>query len=123
MTSSPNDPQARPDVVQALFGALIAMDPGELAKITAAGITSAERQQAEDLYAASLTASLSQQERFIEAMRILTADRNLTEATTWRDLLDGLTPEHTAALRDLYDALPDGARAEWDRRYGRPASI
>jgi len=124
MTSSPGgQPQPRPDVVQALFSALIDMDPGELAKLAGAGITPDERRQAEDLFAASIAASLPQRERFAEAMRVLIGDRKLQEGTTWQDLFDSLTPERTAALRDLYDALPDGARAEWDNRYGRPAGI
>ena len=45
MTSSHNEPQPRPEVVQALFSALVDMDPGELAKIAETGITPAERSQ------------------------------------------------------------------------------
>ena len=47
----------------------------------------------------------------------LQADPHLAE------LFDHLTPERAAALEDLYDVLPDGARAEWDSRYGRPDGI
>lgn len=42
---------------------------------------------------------------------------------TWGQLFDDLTPERAARLGELYDALPDGARVEYDRRYGRPAEI
>lgn len=49
----------------------------------------------------------------------LIGDRKLSEPT-WADLFDGLTPDRAEQLRDLYDALPDGARAEYDRRYGYP---
>ncbi len=40
----------------------------------------------------------------------------------WADLFDSLAPERAVQLGTLYEALPDGARAEYDRRYGRPGS-
>jgi hypothetical protein len=123
MTSSNGESQPRPEVVQALFSALVDMDPGELDKIAGTGITPAERRQAEDLFAATLAASLPQRERFPEAMRVLIGDRKLQEGTTWQELFDSLTPERAVVLEGLYDGLPDGARAEWDHRYGRPAAI
>jgi hypothetical protein len=123
MTSSNGEPEARPEVVQGLFAALVDMDPGELAKIAGTGITPAECRQAEDLFAAALAVSLPQRERFAEAMRVLIGDRKLQEDTTWQELFDSLTPDRAAVLQGLYDALPDGARAEWDDRYGRPAAI
>lgn len=54
-------------------------------------------------------------------MQLLIGDRKLTKPT-WANLFDGLTAERAVRLRDLYDALPDGARAESDRRYGYPGS-
>lgn len=54
---------------------------------------------------------------------MLTANRQLTEGTSWADLFDSLQPGQVAELRGLYDAMPDGARAEYDRRYGRPEGI
>jgi hypothetical protein len=123
LTSSHGEAEARPGVVQALFSALTDMDPSALAKIEATGITRAERDEAENLFAASLGASRSQRERSLEAMRILTRSGKLRRERTWAELFDDLTPEGTAALRGLYDALPDGARAEWDLRHGRPADL
>lgn len=124
MTSSPDyQPRPRPDIVQALFSALIDMNPGELAKIAAAGITPAERRQAEDLYTASIAASLPQRERFAEAMRVLIGDRKFPANVTWQEMFDTLTPQRAETLRGLYDALPDGGRAEWDRRYGKPEDV
>jgi hypothetical protein len=123
MTSSHDEPQPRPDVVQALFSALTDMDPGELDKLAGTGITPAESSQAEDLFAASLEASLPRRQRFLEAMRILADGGKLQGNPTWQELFDSLTPERTAALEGLYDALPDDARAEWDARYGRPAGL
>lgn len=123
MTSSQSEPQPRPEVVQALFSALTDMNPGELDMLEETGITPAERSQAEDLFAASIEASLPRRQRFVEAMSILADGGKLQGDPTWQELFDSLTPERAAALRDLYDALPDGARAEWDSRYGRPAGI
>jgi hypothetical protein len=123
MTSSHGEPQPRPDVVQALFSALVDMDPGQLAKIAETGITPAERRQAEDLFAASIEASLPRRQRFTKAMVILADGGQLQQGATWRELFDSLTPERAQLLEGLYDALPDGARAEWDSRYGRPDGI
>jgi hypothetical protein len=101
------------------------MDPGKLAPLQAAGIriTPAERKQAEDLCAASLLASHDQRERCLDAMQVLIGDRQFSTPPTWAELFDGLTPERASQLRELYDALSDGARAEYDRRYGRPEDI
>jgi hypothetical protein len=78
--------------------------------------------QAGALFAASLGVSPGLRERELQAMQILIGDRKLGEVT-WADLFDGLTPERAGQIRDLYDALPDGARAEYDRRYGRPRNV
>jgi hypothetical protein len=119
------EPEPRPEVVQAIFSALIDMDPGKLAPLQEAGImiTPAEREQAEGLYHASMLASMDQRERWLEAMQVLTSNRKLTGGTSWSDLFDSLGPEHASQLRGLYDAMPDGARAEYDRRHGRPKEI
>ncbi len=113
------EPEPRPDVVQAYFTALTDMDPGKLAPLEDLGITAAERRQAEALFAASLEAGLDQRKRKLQALHVLIGDRKL-DGASWADLFDGLTPDRAARLRDLYDALPDGARAEYDRRYGYP---
>jgi hypothetical protein len=123
MTSPHGELRPLPDVVQALFSALTDMNPGQLAKIAGTGITPAERSQAEDLFAASIEASLPRRQRFAEAMRILADSGKLQENPTWRELFDNLTPERAQALEGLYDALPGGARAERDSRYGRPDGI
>ncbi len=126
MTEPPRDePEVRPEVVQAVFSALVDMDPDKLAPLEVSGtrVTPAERKQAEELYAASLRASRDQRERWLKAMQVLTGDRKLTEGTGWPDLFDDLTAERLEQLRELYDAMPDPARAEYDRRYGRPENI
>lgn len=120
---SERGPEPRPGVVLALYSALIDMDPAKLAPLEGTGITPAEREQAEELYAASMTASRGQRHRWLQPVKILTRNHDLTDAPSWSGLFDDLTPESAAELRDLYDALPDGARAEYDRRYGRPDTI
>jgi hypothetical protein len=116
-------PEIRPEIVQALFSALTDMDPAKLAAVAETGITSAERKQAEDLFLASIIVGFDQRERWLQAMDVLIGDRKLSDNPSWSDLFDDLTPERAAQLRDLYDALPDGARAEYDERYGRPREI
>jgi hypothetical protein len=118
------DDETRPEVVQALFDALLEMDPAKLAPLYDTGITPTERRQAQDLFIAARIASMDHRERWLEAFSVLTAARSkdhpLTDATAWGELFDELTPERVARLRELYDDLPDGAREEFDRRYGRP---
>lgn len=118
-------PPIRPEVVQAIFSALIDMDPAKLAPVEAAGIriTPAEQRQADELYAATIEASFDQRERFARAMEVLIDGRKFSKPPGWAELFDGLSPEVTSQLRDLYDALPDPGRAEYDRRYGRPEEI
>lgn len=105
-----------------MYSALVAMDPARLLALEEAGtgITPAERAAAEDLYLASMLASLEHRERRLQAMQLVLGDRKFTTEPTWAELFDGLTPERAARLGDLYDALPDGARAEYDQRYGPP---
>lgn len=114
--------QPRPHVVDAVYSALVKMDLSSLNALERAGtqITAAERAAAENLYAASLTASRDHRTRWLRAMQVLLGDRKLTGEPPWPELFDGLSPDAAAELRDLYDALPDGARAEYDRRYGAP---
>lgn len=116
-------PEIRPDVVQAVFSALTGMDPAKLTPLEETGITRAERQQAEALFAASLDASLGQRERMVQAMQILIGDGRRSGEPTWAELFDDLSTERVARLGELYDALPDGGRAEYDRRYGRPGLV
>ena len=117
-----DQPQARPEVVQAVLSAIIDQDTARLEALARTGVTQAELSQAENLVAASLQADHDQLDRQEEVWRILGA-REWPSPPTWQQLLDDLTPERAARLRELYDALPDGARAEYDRRYGHPEDI
>jgi hypothetical protein len=119
------EPEVRPEVVRALFSALVDMDPGKLAPLQASGtrITPAERKQGDELYLASILASFDQRERRLKALQVLIGDRKFSSPPGWPELFDGLSPEGASELRDLYDAMSDGARAAYDRRDGRPEEI
>lgn len=116
------DSARRPEVVDAVYSALIEMNPAKLTALEKTGIriTEAERAAAEDLYMASMLASLSHRERRLAALQLLAGGREIFGPPSWADLFDGLSPERAEQLRDLYDALPEGAQAEYDRRYGPP---
>ncbi len=116
------EPEGRLEVVQAIFSALVDMDTGKLAPFEASGITitPAERRQADELFLASMFAGFDQRDRLLDAMRVLIGGRKISAAASWPDLFDGLSPERVSQLRGFYDALPEGARAEYDRRYGHP---
>lgn len=115
-------PPVRPEVVQAVFSALIDMDPALLAPLAELGITPAERKQAEDLYLASMIARSDSLDRKGEVWELL-INREWSSPPTWEQLFDELSPERADRLGELYDALPDGARIEYDKRYGRPRSL
>jgi hypothetical protein len=115
-----SDDDTRPEVVQALFQALIEMDDSALLHLEGTAITPAERAAAENLYLAAAPANLGHRKRKVEAIRLLAGDGGLAGNPTWAELFDRLPAERVPQLADLYDALPDAARAEYDRRYGQP---
>ena len=69
-----------------------------------------------------MLASQEHGQRRREVWQVLIA-RDWPSPPSWEQLFDDLTPERAARLGSLYDALPEGARAEYDRRYGRPQDI
>jgi hypothetical protein len=127
-TGLPGENEIRPDVVQAILSAMAGNDSAKLNDLLRSGVTTAEYVEAMSLYgesptsldgeSADVTPDSHQQE--FEALRLLAGDLLLTDATGWSDLFDGLTPERVLKLRELYDMLPRGAQAEYNRRYGRP---
>jgi hypothetical protein len=124
----PGENEIRPDVVQAILAAMAGNDSAKLNDLLRSGVSTAEYVEAMSLYGES-PASLygesadlapdSHQQEF-DALRLLAGDLRLTDAAGWPDLFDGLTPERVLRLRELYDALPHGAQAEYNRRYGHP---
>ncbi len=58
-------------------------------------------------------------DRRAEVWHVLVA-RQWESSPTWAQLFDDLTPDRAARLGELYDVLPDGARVEYDVRYGGP---
>jgi hypothetical protein len=124
MTGGCDDrPEIRPEVIQAVYSALMDLDPSRLGSIAGLGVTPAERNQAEKLYLASMLAGMDQQERAVDAIVTLYGETRITGDTSWPELFDNLTPDRAVKLRGLYDALPDGARAEYDKRYGHPENL
>jgi hypothetical protein len=119
---TPPERAIRPDVVQALYSALTDMDPARLASLAETGITPAERKQAEELHLAGMLASQDYRDRESKVWELLIT-RQWSSPPTWEQLFDELTPERAARLGELYDALPDGARVEYDNRYGRPQDL
>ena len=129
-SSLPGDePEIRPEVVQAIFSAMADNDAAKLNDLLRSGVTTGEYLQAMNQYGESPAGESpagesthlapDDHQREFEAIKLLAGDRQLADATGWPDLFDGLTPDRIARLRDLYYALPEGARAEYDRRYGR----
>jgi hypothetical protein len=138
--SSPfgEESEIRLHFVQAIFSALTDNDSARLNDLLRSGVTTAEYVEAMNLYgsgatsvpgysaasepAASEAAADDVAERDFQAIKLLIGDRGLIGASGWADLFDGLSPERAAQLGALYDALPDGARAEYGLRYGRPGT-
>lgn len=115
MTAEPN----RREVVEAIFNALVDMDPSRLASIATLGVTPAEKAEADGLFLATLQARVEHDSRVgVMWDRLLT--RRYDEPPTWEQLFDDLPDGGQQGLLELYDVLPDGARQEYDARYGRP---
>lgn len=123
--------EVRPEVVQAICDLTMDMLSGpDVAKIEAKieanmrllaekRITPAEREHADDLILATMAAEADHRDREAEVWHVLIA-RQWSSPPSWEQLFDDLTPERAEQLRDLYDALPDAARAEFDKRFGPP---
>ena len=115
------EPAPRPEIVQAIYDALMSMDAVALQTLeqSVMPISPTERRRAEELFAASMLAGEDRLDRRTEVWHVLIA-RHWDTAPSWEQLFDDLTPERAARLGELYEALPDGGRAEFDRRYPTP---
>ena len=140
--SSPfgDEPEIRIEFVQAIFSAMTDNDAAKLNDLLRGGVTTAEYVEAMNLYGAGATSvpgsaeaapaatppasapAGDPPERDFQAVKLLIGERGLIGVAGWADLFDSLAPERAGQLGTLYDALPDGARAEYDRRYRRPGS-
>jgi hypothetical protein len=109
--------QVRPEVVAAIVTALQETDPSNLP----ADATRAEKDAAKDRYLSGLVAERAQRERQTRAWELLLT-RSYDEPPSWRQLFDELPQSSLSQLGELYDALPEGAQAEYTRRYGAPVS-
>ncbi|HEV7725779.1 MAG TPA: hypothetical protein VGO74_02515 [Modestobacter sp.] len=110
-------PQVRPDVVAAIVAALKDTDPSNLP----ADATRAEKDAAKDRYLSDLVAARDQRDRQAQAWELLVT-RSHDEPPSWSQLFDELPESSLAQLGDLYDALPEGAQAEYARRFGAPVT-
>lgn len=115
------EPEIRPEVVDAVLKALTNMDPSALDPVKAGGLTAAEKAAADNLFLQQLVAGQDNGRRRLEAWQVfIDAGMNAQLKQTWGDLFDLLSDDQVTQLRDLYDVLEDGARIEFDARYGRP---
>ena len=126
--SLPGASEMRPDVVQAVLRAMADNDHATLNDLLREGVTTAEYVEAMNAYGEGITAPdlpappgrADRGDRDFEVVKLLVGERMPDGATGWPDLFDALPLGRLPQLHDLYDALPDGARAEYDRRFGRP---
>ena len=109
--------QVRPEVVAAIVTALQETDPSNLP----ADATRAEKDAAKDRYLSDLVAARDQRDRQAQAWELLVT-RSHDEPPSWSQLFDELPESSLAQLGDLYDALPEGAQAEYARRFGAPVT-
>ena len=112
----------RPEVVQAIYSALVDMNPAPLQQLLSDGVvvTASEKMEAENLFLASMIATRGFRDRESEVWETLVARKWERPPADWAELFDDLSPERASRLGELYDALPEGARQEYDRRYGKP---
>lgn len=108
----------RPEVVDAIVAALTETDPTGLPE----DATRAEKDAAKDRYFTAMVAGREQRDRQSRAWELLLT-RSYDEPPTWAQLFDDLPAGTRDELGDLFDALPEGAQAEYTRRYGSPAGV
>lgn len=104
-----------------MYDALMSMDAARLEALGHSGspATPVERRRAEERFAAALLAGEIDQDPRAQVWHVLFT-RQWESPPTFEQLFDDLTPERAARLGELYEALPEGARAEYDRRYEPP---
>jgi hypothetical protein len=109
--------QVRPDVVAAIVTALKDTDPSNLPP----DATRAEKDAAKDRYLSGMVAERGQRDRQTRAWELLLT-RSHDDPPSWRTLFDELPESSLAELGELFDALPEGARTEYTRRFGTPVT-
>jgi hypothetical protein len=107
----------RPEVVAAIVTALQETDPSNLPP----DATRAEKDAAKDSYLSGMVADRAQRDRQTRAWELLLT-RAHQDPPSWSQLFDELPESSLGELGELYDALPEGAQAEYARRFGTPVS-
>jgi hypothetical protein len=130
--SLPGESELRPDIVRAIIRAMADNDSATLNDLLRGGVTTAEYVAAMNAYGEGTTvvdvvadvpeppSRRDRSDRDFEVVKLLVGERMPEGATGWPDLFDALPLGRLPQLHELYDALPDGARAEYDRRFGPP---
>jgi hypothetical protein len=126
--SLPGESEIRPDVVRAVTRAMANNDSAMLNDLLRGGVSTAEYVEAMNAYGAgsaepdapASAGRPDRRDRDFDAVKLLVGERIPDGAAGWPDLFDALPLGRLPLLHELYDALPDGARAEYDRRFGRP---
>jgi hypothetical protein len=80
----------RPEIVEAIFQALMSGDPASLITIRTEGgpVTPAEQAAAQNLYLAAAPSDLEYRERKVEAIALLAGPGGLADSPMWADLFD-----------------------------------
>lgn len=119
--ASGNEAELSRERIDATFRALYTLDPAaaaRLAEVAGAGMPAEDVAAGEELFAAAMMATEDFRDRQAAVWDVLIA-REWDTPPSWAELFDDLSPERGARLGELYDVLPDGARAEYDRRFGQ----
>ena len=111
----------RSEVVQAIVAAVANPSPAALQQLAALeSITPEERAAADSLTLSLLPIQGERDARTFEVLAILWGESPGAAQKSWSQLFDEVTEADVDWLRNLYDAMPDEARMEFDSRYGRP---
>jgi hypothetical protein len=115
--------EPRPEAIQAIVSAVVDMTPESIARLAnLTHITPEERERADQLILAQMEAEMPHRERVSAAWNALMDGRTFEQPPAgWAEFFDGMSAASIERLGgDLYTAMPDGARAEYDARFGPP---
>ncbi|WP_286690031.1 MULTISPECIES: hypothetical protein [unclassified Aeromicrobium] len=106
------------EVVDAIVKAWTALDPSALQGLSE--VTREEKEAADALILEAFSLRQPQGEAFLKVYEVFQDAGLKVAGMSWPEVFDRLDDSHIARLRELYPAIPQGGRAEFDRRFGRP---